>query len=144
MYHRVGTYEGRTTLQELADRVILLEVEWEPSGYGVVKSIGDVYPELASVLPGEWVSSMLVLIRPGGNARVHRDARAREDIERFHLALQTNDRCWNLHDGAWQQLELGGIYTVDQTKEHASINWGDKMRVHLVADVAPVRATVNA
>ena len=56
---------------------------------------------------------------------------------RYNVVLQTNQRCWNFHDGDWQQLELGGIYTMDASKEHASINWGDTERVHLVLDIVP-------
>lgn len=137
MYHRVGTYEGRTTLQELAERAGQFDVAWESAGYGTTAGQArNAYPELATVLPGEWVSSMLVIVRKGGNIPMHRDAG--EGSERYHLVLATNDRCWNFHDGDWQQLELGGIYTVDPTREHASINFGDSMRVHLVADVARV------
>lgn len=136
MYQRVGTYEGRTTLQELAARHQRFGFTSEPSGYETsavhAERIRDAYPELASVLPGTWATAMLAIVHKGGNIPVHRDAL--EGV-RHHLVLQTNDRCWNYHDGDWQQLELGGIYTVDPSKEHASINFGDSLRVHLVVDV---------
>jgi hypothetical protein len=139
---RVGTYEGSTPLQELANRFLQFDVAWSPSDYGTTvehqKLIRDAYrAELADVLPGEWFRSMLVLIRPGGNIPMHKDVPEGAGLTRCHLVLQTNDRCWNYHDGDWQQLELGGIYTVDLTREHASINFGEHMRVHLVADVVP-------
>jgi hypothetical protein len=130
MYERVGTYEGSTPLQELANRFLQFDVAWSPSDYGTTVEhhtlIRDAYrAELADVLPGEWFRSMLVLIRPGGNIRMHKDVPEGDGLTRCHLVLQTNDRCWNYHDGDWQQLELGGIYTVDLTREHASINFGE-------------------
>jgi hypothetical protein len=78
---------------------------------------------------------MLVALRPwGGNTPMHVDELEREGLARYHLVLQTNDRCWNFHDGDWQQLELGGVYTIDVSRNHASINWGATLRVHLVVD----------
>jgi aspartyl/asparaginyl beta-hydroxylase (cupin superfamily) len=85
---------------------------------------------------------MLVVLRPGGNIGMHVDVPEAEGLTRYHLVLSTNDRCWSYHDGDWQQLESGGIYTVDPTRLHASINWGESMRVHLVADVVPARVPV--
>jgi len=141
MYHRIGTYDGRVPLSDLAKRFLDFDVAWTPSDYGTTlehrAEIRDGYrDELAGVLPGEWVASMLVLLRPGGTIRFHTDVPEREGLTRYHVVLATNDRCWNYHDGSWQQLELGGIYTVDASLEHASINLGDAMRVHLVADIA--------
>lgn len=143
MYTRVGTFDG--PLQEMADRFLRLDVAWTPSDYGTTtEHRGHPYKaDLASVLPGDWVASMLVLIRPGGNIRMHQDVPEREGLTRYHVVLSTNDRCWNYHDGDWQQLELGGIYTVDPTREHASINWGETMRVHLVVDVVPALVPVG-
>lgn len=139
MYHRVGSLEG--PLQEMADRFLRFDVAWTPSDYGTTtehrSECRAAYPELAGVLPGDWLASMLVLIRPGGNIRMHVDVPEREGLTRYHVVLATNDRCWNYHDGDWQQMELGGIYTVDPTREHASINWGESMRVHLVIDIVP-------
>ena len=59
----------------------------------------------------------------------------RADADRFHLVIQTNPDCWMLHDGQWQQLEPGGIYTLDPLIPHASVNWGNEPRVHFVVDV---------
>lgn len=141
MYERVGTYEGKTPLQELGDRFLEFDVAWAPSEYGTtvehLTQVRDAYPELADVLPGDWYRSMLVMIRPGGNIRMHKDVPEADGLTRYHLVLATNDDCWNYHDGDWQQLELGGIYTVDHTRQHASINFGESMRVHLVVDVVP-------
>lgn len=147
MYHRVGSYQGKTPLQELGDRFLQFDVAWTPTDYGTtvehISQVRDAYrAELADVLPGDWFRSMLVAIRPGGNIRMHQDVPEAPGLTRYHIVLATNDRCWNYHDGDWQQLEPGGIYTVDATREHASINWGESMRVHLVADV--VAASVPA
>ena len=150
MYERVGTYDGKIPLQELAERLKSFDVSWaDDYGYGTTTdhlvAIRDAFkPDLADVLPGEWAYSMLVIVKPAmGSIRFHRDVQQREGLIRHHLVLQTNDRCWNFHDGSWQQLELGGIYTMDETKEHASINGGDAPRIHLVVDLDLVASVVK-
>ena len=145
MYQRVGAYEGRSTLQEMAKRWTDFDVGWTHSGFGMTSApiCGTYHAEVAQ-LPGEWAAAMLVLIRPGGYIQPHRDEPARAGLSRFHIVLQTNQRCWNFHDGDWQQLELGGIYTIDPTREHGSLNWGDAMRVHLVIDYDGALASPRA
>lgn len=147
MYERVGTYDGRVPLQVLADRLMTQELSWAGSDYAStaehkvnVKSA--VYDDIKDVLPGKWVYSMIVVILPGRSIGPHIDVGDYVGLERRHLVLQTNDRCWNLHDGEWQQLELGGIYSLDAGIEHASINWGTEHRVHLVVDLETTRTGV--
>jgi hypothetical protein len=111
-YERVGSYDG--PLQAMADKLQWLSFKWLPGDYGTTPQdlleVRDAYQEkLSEAIPGEWVRSMLVAIKPGGNIRMHNDIPPK-DSERFHLVLATNDRCWNFHDGDWQQLDLGGIY----------------------------------
>src|SRR3990167_1819618 len=146
MYHRVATYPG--PMAQLAALSGAFDFAWIASGYGVTsnsKALRDAYADdLADVFPGEWADAMLVVIRPGGNIRVHKDVMLRDGIERHHLVLQTNDLCYSLHGGDWQQLEPGGIYTMEPGVDHASINFGDLPRVHLVIDCAPVRGLVFA
>lgn len=142
MYVRVGTYDGKVPLQEMADRFRQFDIAWAPSDYGTtvehLAQIRDAFiGDLEGSFPGVWAYSMLVIIRPGGHIRMHKDLKQAEGLVRYHLVLATNDKCWNHHDGDWQQLQLGGIYAIDETKEHASINWGETPRVHLVVDVAP-------
>lgn len=150
MYQRVGTYDGKVPLQELAERLQSFDVAWaEDYGYGTTTdhlvAIRDAFkPDLADVLPGEWAYSMLVVVKPNmGAIRFHKDVKQREGLVRHHLVLQTNERCWNFHDGAWQQLELGGIYTIDETLEHASVNGGEAQRIHLVVDLDLVPSVVK-
>lgn len=145
MYERVGTYAGNVPIQDLADRLRSFDIAWADTyGYGTTTdhlvAVRDAFrPDLIEALPGEWAYSMLVILKPGmGSIRFHRDLKQREGLVRHHLVLQTNEHCWNFHDGIWQQLELGVIYTLDETKEHASINGGESPRVHLVVDIAQV------
>jgi hypothetical protein len=141
MYERVGNYDGKIPLQELASRIASFDVAWAPDGHGTTTdhliAVRDAFcADLADALPGEWAYSMLVALQPnGGSIPLHRDLPQRAGLLRHHLVLQTNPACWNFHGGDWQQLELGGIYTVDPMVEHASINWGDTQRIHLVIDV---------
>lgn len=60
---------------------------------------------------------------------------------RHHLPLQSNPGCWVFHDGVWQQLEVGRMYTMDPTKPHGAVNWGTELRLHLMIDVLPTRGT---
>ena len=142
MYEWVGSYDGKSPLQEMADRLASFDVAWAPDGHGTTTEhltlIRDAFKaDLDVVLPGDWAYSMLVSLQPnGGSIPIHTDLPLRDGLVRHHLVLQTNDRCWNFHGGHWQQLELGGIYTVDPMVEHASINWGETQRVHLVVDMA--------
>lgn len=143
MYYRVGTYAGRVPLQELADRLGQFEIAWAPTDYGTtvdhfVAVREGFSADLQDALPGVWASSMLVVIRPEGHIRKHTDIL--DKGERYHLVLQTNEDCWNYHDGDWQQLEAGGIYTVDQSKQHFSINMGHELRIHLVVDLEAAEA----
>ncbi len=150
MYERVGTYDGRIPLQELANRLDSFDWWWSADDYHYgtttehLVAVRDAYkPDLGEIIPGDWAYSMLVGIKPnGGMIRFHHDLKQREELVRYHLVLSTNDKCWNFHDGDWQQLELGGIYTIDETKEHASINGGETLRLHLVVDAAPVAVPV--
>ena len=140
MYERQGAYGGRVPLQELAARLASLDVAWASDGHGTTTdhliAVRDRFrADLADTLPGDWAYSMLVALQPGGMIPMHRDLPLKPGLVRHHLVLQTNDRCWNFHGGDWQQLELGDIYTVDAEIEHASINWGDTTRVHLVVDI---------
>ena len=138
MYYRVGTYAGRVPLHELAERFGQFDIAWAPTGYGTTidhfVAVRDAYcRDLQDAIPGVWASSMLVAIQPEGHIRKHTDIIGKG--ERHHLVIQTNPDCWSYHDGTWQQLEPGGIYTVDQSKEHASINLGEQVRIHLVVDL---------
>ena len=140
MYRRVGTYNGSVPLQEMAQRLDSFEVSWAPDGHGTTVEhkalIRDAFrADLEGSIPGDWVYSMLVALQSkGGSIPMHRDLPQEDGTQRYHLVLQTNEHCWNFHDGEFQHLELGGIYTVDETREHASINWGDSPRIHLVVD----------
>ena len=149
MYERVGTYDGKVPLQELASRLDGFTVAWTtaPGNYGTtvehLGSIRDAFSDVAEFIPGAWPYSMLTVLPPDGFIPFHSDVPSGSGLERFHLVLSTNERCWNFHEGSWQQLELGGIYSMDMRGEHASLNWGDTPRVHLVVDVvtqgAPIR-----
>lgn len=121
MYIKVGQVADCPTFDQ--------EIYWNPPGWGSVKVD----------LPG-WDLAMLMGIKPGGYIPFHTDHPAEENglsgkvLQRYHLILRTNSKCWNFHAGDWQQLEVGGVYQMDPTKEHASINLGDTVRVHLVVD----------
>lgn len=83
-------------------------------------------------VPLEWSNCRLVGLWPSQQIPLHSDAPIHGT--RYHIPLQTNDGCWVYSDGVWQQLELGRIYTMDPTKPHGAVNWGEELRIHLMID----------
>lgn len=89
---------------------------------------------LFDVLPAPWLNCHVIGLYPSQQIVAHAD----NPIQgiRYHLVLQQNPGCWSLHDGTWQQLELGHLYTMDPSLEHGAVNWGAQMRLHLIVDQA--------
>lgn len=140
MYHRVGTYQGETSLADLEKLAKSIDVSWAATGYGInyerTATVRDKFqPLVGDALPGVWAYSMIVLMKPDSSISFHKDEKLFDAVTRYHLVIATNHRCWSAHDSTWQQLELGGIYKLDPLEEHASLNWGDSTRIHLVVDV---------
>jgi aspartyl/asparaginyl beta-hydroxylase len=140
VYQKIRQYQGQVPLVELAKRFRSFEIAWAPTGYGTTTdhlvAVRDAFrSDLVDELPGEWTYTMLVMVKPDGFIRYHNDIPSRPNVLRHHLVLQTNAECWNLHGREWQQLDLGGIYTMNETVKHASINFGDSARIHLVVDI---------
>lgn len=135
MYRQIGRYEG--DVGELVELIKWLNpAPTLPLMYNTTEPTrtAEVYqPHLQSVFPGEWTKCFLAIIWPNGSIMPHVDADTAGQT-RTHLVLQSNPDCWNMNDGKWCQLETGGIYTMDQTLVHASINWGSEPRVHFIVD----------
>ena len=133
MYHKVGHYTG--PLQPLV-AIIPYPSDASGMGYRTVHGQEALYASyLRDTFPGTWARGFFSIIWKDGSIVPHLDSDMRADATRFHLVIQTNPDCWMLHDGQWQQLEAGGIYTLDPLIPHASVNWGHSTRVHLVVDV---------
>lgn len=129
MYQKVG---------EVKDFVFdFPEPYWNPPGWGSCKVDMEK-------LRGHWPTIRLAMItgmKPGSYFPFHKDNPAAENgldghtLTRYHIVLTTNPQCWVFHDGTWSQLEQNGIYLMDPSKEHASINLGETNRYHLVVDI---------
>ena len=91
------------------------------------------YPYFKTLIPGRWMNSILVLLFPHSKLPEHSDSNSNRI--RHHVALQTNPGVRYFHDGVWQQLELGVIYTMNPSKTHAAVNKGDTLRIQLFVDV---------
>lgn len=89
-------------------------------------------PVLKEVVPWRWASVMLMALSPGCVIPGHTDGYTL--AQRYHLPLVSNDRCWVFHDKTWEQLEVGGLYTMDPRVLHGAVNWGATMRVHVIVD----------
>ncbi len=110
-------------------------------GWGAVFDRDRLARRYRRLVPGRWKLAMIVALRPGGYIPFHTDDVAKQNrlgkarLRRYHVVLATNPHCWHFHDGTWQRLQRGGVYTVDPAQEHASINLGHTVRSHLVVDV---------
>lgn len=128
MYVLIGP--GSPVIQDWSSYPII----WNPPGWGSYSiPVGDIS------LPHVKIATLLG-IKPGGVIPLHKDNPSAENninesLVRYHLVLQTNAKCWNFHDGSWQQLQTGYLYTMDPHKEHASVNWGSTTRWHLILDI---------
>ena len=139
MYQRIGTYRGTRPIAELVEIALALPFTPNSAGYedtgGNTKLLHHHFsPWLGEPFIGEWEFAMVVKLPQLAQLPVHADEIVVPST-RYHLVLQTNPRAWYYHDGEWEQLETGGIYTLDPTLEHGAINWGVTPRVHLVVDI---------
>ena len=140
MYHFIGVYNGSVTLSELVGRLASCDLArtTEPGDYSTTtdhhQGIPALFADIAWSIPGAWRAAMAVIIPPRGAIPLHADLPLGEGWTRYHLVLQTNVNAWSFHDNSWQQLALGGIYSVDPAQQHASMNWGETDRIHLVVD----------
>lgn len=136
MYRRRATWlKAHLLLPALLSNVSIV---WNPPGWGSAH-VHSLLSADVPIVPGTWRLVTLFAMKPGGYIPFHSDRPASENaidavLTRFHLVLATNERCWNYHAGDWRRLEEGGLYEMDPTQEHASINFGDTTRYHLVID----------
>lgn len=121
-------------------------IVWNPPGWGSVTDV-KLQEDFGALLGGEWKDALLIGMKPGAMIPLHSDPPDHPESTRVHIVLATNDRCWSYHDGAWQQLAVGGHYCMDPASEHAAVNFGSTIRYHLVVDamdpVIPVSGTGN-
>lgn len=89
---------------------------------------------LQGLLAGEWSQAMWVLLMPSAQIVAHTDRGALG--LRTHIPLRQNASCWCFHDGVWQQLDRGQVYTMDAHRPHGAVNWGTTPRVHLMLESA--------
>jgi hypothetical protein len=85
-----------------------------------------------AVNAGRFARAALVALHPSSQIVAHRDPPI--PGVRYHVPLRANPGCWSLHDGVWQQLEVGLAYQMDPTLEHGAVNWGSTLRLHLMLD----------
>jgi hypothetical protein len=90
-------------------------------------SLKDVISSLGTDL-----RTMFVVLYPSSQLVGHKDPPL--PSIRYHIPLIVNPGCWVFHDSSWQQLEVGHIYEMDQTKVHGAVNWGPDIRIHLIVD----------
>ncbi len=140
MYQQVAIYDRAVpSLEELTARSLPLLTPWTAGGHATRHGppVWEAFFEdLRAFIPGKWETAMLVALRElGGTLPFHHDEFDAKHLARYHLVLQTNDRCWTLHDNCWQRPEAGHLYHMDPRQEHAAVNFGPTPRVHLVVDV---------
>ena len=136
MYHEIGFVDTKPLASIVGE--ILFKVN---SGYHITPLTEPQERHarqcLGGIVPVDgWISARLIAIKPGGIIHLHTDPLPDgfPRHTRYHVVLTTNPYCWGYHDGSVQRLEAGGVYTIDESLEHASVNWGKTPRVHLVID----------
>jgi hypothetical protein len=85
-----------------------------------------------------WQSAFFLKLEPSDF--IHRHVDEPHPWNSYHIVLLTNDDCINSmydEDGTEHRfnLEPGGIYYVERTTEHGSVNNGDSERLHLLMEV---------
>ncbi len=90
------------------------------------------------------VNIMINKLSPGELVPRHRDwirptpmQRHAPRVERWHLAIQTNENCfWWDEDGGRQHMPLGvWVGPVPYWLKHNAINEGDEVRIHILVDL---------
>ena len=136
MYEHVGNVdtEVSTFLLDLANQAQWKYVVGDGRNYRTSYVTG----KIEHLLPQweKWHEGFFLMIPAAG--RVHRHRDVLHLWKTYHIPVQTNpgchsyaysDQCHDFH------LEVGGIYRIDRSIEHASVNLGDTDRIHLLAEV---------
>jgi hypothetical protein len=74
----------------------------------------------------------------GGYIRPHRDWHGAEPaFTRFHIPIQTNDRCFNSEDDVVYHMDKGEIWFIDGSRPHSGGCFSEAARLHLAVDFVP-------
>ena len=138
-YQLEGEWMG--DVNDVLDAIKAFDYYWAPQGYWAVdgrKSAIEqrLRPLVGNAFDDRWVFSMIVKLEEGNFIPPHEDKPLAPGVTRRHLVLSANDKSWCMHGNEWQQLDVGGVYTMEPQYVHAAINWGVEPRIHLVVDSA--------
>lgn len=89
--------------------------------------------------------SQVILSPPGAQVLPHLDPRLYHKFShRVHCVLKTNSGCRNLHflpesnyDISYFHMKEGYLFDLDNIIPHASFNYGDADRLHIIIDIMP-------
>ena len=136
MYTAIGQVTDKT-VSEL--RLILNTLTWEHhvsdktdhQAAPCDKQVQAVDEIVARWPVSTWDRLSFFRLKPGGKLYRHAD-----EGYGFHIPVETNRRavCTTYENGfaADQNLELGKIYSVDRSIDHAAANYGKTDRTHLI------------
>lgn len=98
-------------------------------------------PELFDRWPVDiWKSAFFLKLEPDGY--IHKHVDEPHPWNTYHIVLLSNDKCISrVWQGTRQHdfcLQPGGIYLIDRTNPHESLNAGDMQRIHLLMEVRDV------
>lgn len=103
----------------------------------------DVLPEARGLMmqvfaavAGERLGRALITrLKPGGHIAPHADGGSHAAYyDRFHLVLQSNERCVFRAGKEVVQMRTGEVWWFDNSQEHEVANQGDDDRIHLIVD----------
>ena len=133
MYERIGVVPPQVVnrLLEISSDACWKEIKG--SGRDYLTSFTEI-EKAKDLLPWtEWQNAFFLKIPPDG--QIHKHIDTDRNWQTYHVVVQTNDGCISYVEGQPFYLETGGIYSIDRSLEHHSINSGSTDRIHLLAEV---------
>lgn len=95
----------------------------------------DIASEIGLLQP-PYLQQFYLRIPPRGFVHRHVDRRKGQT---YHIPLTSNEESWcYMHQNgatAGHQLEVGGLYWIDRSIEHSSVNNGDNDRIHVLIEI---------
>lgn len=106
---------------------------------GVRRSLPYIDEVIERVFRTEFLQRVWVFsAQRGGYIRPHRDWKGVEPaFTRFHIPIQTNNRCFNSEDDLVYHMDVGEIWFIDGSRPHSGGCFSESSRLHLALDFVP-------
>lgn len=104
--------------------------------YAVLPEARQLVMTLFAAVAGERLGRVLITrLAPGRAIAPHVDGGSHAAYyDRFHLVLQSNEKCLFRAGDEAVQMQAGEVWWFDNSQEHQVINQGSSDRIHLIMD----------